>query len=105
MLLPMAPYSDQNKYENQGVIKLEPKFGNALIAKNNGITGILIHVGSLGPTWQLRRTNGCLRMRIDELHYLKQLIDELSISDSVTTVDVTENGSIISPSFENASCG
>lgn len=100
-----SPYTDTRKYGNQGVIKLEPQTGNALIARNNGRTGILIHGGDLGAGGQLRRTNGCLRMANDELAYLKQLINELSISDPVTILEVVESGVPNAPCFNNSTCG
>lgn len=98
------PYSDKHKYGNNGVIKLDPQTGNALTAKYNGRKGILIHGGDL-KNGQLRRTNGCLRMPNDEFAYLKGLINELSISDPVTILEVFESGNPNTPCSDNASCG
>lgn len=41
---------------------LDPIVGEALIAKQNGRTGLLIHGGDLHPDGRLRETFGCLRV-------------------------------------------
>ncbi len=95
------PYTDTRKYGPNGVIKLDPNGGQALIAKNNGRTGILIHGGDLNPGGSLRRTNGCLRLRNDEYNYLKTQAINLSLTDPLTVVQVYEVGSTSS----SISCG
>lgn len=61
-----TPYSDTDKFGPFGVLKLTPVSGQALIAKNNGRSGLLIHGGKLRVAAGreiLRPTNGCVRMR------------------------------------------
>ncbi|OQP38619.1 hypothetical protein A4H97_18005 [Niastella yeongjuensis] len=101
-----GPYKGNTKsYGPNGVFKLDPVSGNAALAETNGRIGILIHGGDLGPNAQLRRTNGCLRMRNDEFLALKTLVQNLSISDPVDVLEVFENGTSADPSFNNDTCG
>ena len=67
-IAPSGP--DTRKYGDAGVIRLEPVGGQALLAKQNGRTGLLIQGGSPGTTGLLRRTNGCVRMMNGELRHL-----------------------------------
>lgn len=61
-----------NVYGSAGVIVLDPVSGDALIAENNGRTGLLIHAGRQvsSPTPlpnHLKPTNGCVRMLESDL--------------------------------------
>jgi hypothetical protein len=67
------------QYGESGSIVLDPTSGNALTAKNNGRTGLLIHAGrhansSVVAPSALKPTNGCIRMRDWDL---QQLIDAI----------------------------
>jgi hypothetical protein len=55
------------RYGKSGSIVLDPTGGDALLAKRNGRTGLLIHAGrhafsSVVPASALKPTNGCIRM-------------------------------------------
>lgn len=101
----VAPYNVSKKYGPNGVIQMDPSSGDAATAQANGRTGILIHGGDLGAGGQLRRTNGCLRLRNDEYVYLKGLINGLLPTDPVTTISVSELGTPSHlPCDNNADC-
>ena len=100
------PYNNAHSYGVNGVIKLDPATRDAAVAKTNGRTGILIHGGELGAGGQLRRTNGCLRLRDDEFLYLKNNINNLMPIDPVTFVEVLEIGAPSTITCDtNATCG
>ncbi len=52
---------DERQHYGSVRLLLDPVGGDALIAKNNGRTGLCIHGGPLRDE-QLRATNGCLRV-------------------------------------------
>ena len=54
--------SDVRSYGPHNVISIEGTSGDALAAKVNGRTGLLIHGGALSATKTLRPTHGCLRL-------------------------------------------
>lgn len=58
---PGTPY-DAVRYGPNGAIRLEPVSGDALVAKLNGRTGLLIHAGREKANGKLTPTNGCLRV-------------------------------------------
>lgn len=63
------------QYGQSGSIRLDPVGGDALQAKNNGRTGLLIHAGrhaysSVIDPKALKPTNGCIRMRDWDLQLL-----------------------------------
>lgn len=102
----VPPYDDPHSYGINGVIKLDPASGDAATAKGNGRTGILIHGGELGIGGQLRRTNGCLRLRDDEFAYLKSNINNLLPIDPITIIEVLEIGTPSPiPCDLNSTCG
>lgn len=49
-------------YGPDAVIVLDPLSGDALTAKQNGRTGLLIHGGAPGENGRLRATHGCIRL-------------------------------------------
>ena len=72
------------QYGESGSIVLDPSAGEALTAKNNGQTGILIHAGrhansSVVAASALKSTNGCIRMRDWDLNLLIEAIRNNSI--------------------------
>jgi hypothetical protein len=99
-----TPYADTSKYGTAGVIKLDPVSGEALLAKQNGRTGILVHGGSPGGTHLLRRTNGCIRMMDAEL---ADLLDQIELlGENLHSLEVAEIGDSGSePCEPNGRCG
>lgn len=72
------------QYGESGSIVLDPSAGDALTAKNNGRTGILIHAGrhansSVVAPNALKPTNGCIRMRDWDLNLLIDAIKNNAI--------------------------
>jgi len=57
-------------------IKLDPRDGEALRAKENGRTGIGIHGGDPGLGGSLRPTFGCLRLENEAVKQIGQLIED-----------------------------
>jgi L,D-transpeptidase-like protein len=102
----VPPYDNTHSYGPNGVIRLDPQSGQATTGKANGRTGILIHGGDLGVGGALRRTNGCMRLRDDEMEYLLQQMTLLSPLDPVSTIEVAEmGGPSIFPCDTNSTCG
>lgn len=72
------------QYGESGSIVLDPSGGDALTAKGNGRTGILIHAGrhansSVVAPNALKPTNGCIRMRDWDLNLLIEAIKNNTI--------------------------
>ncbi|MGA7410622.1 MAG: L,D-transpeptidase [Bryobacteraceae bacterium] len=68
-------------------ILLDPLSGQALRAKQNGRTGLMVHGGAPPATGGLRPTNGCVRLSEDDQGSLVPLIQAValkSISVSIT---------------------
>lgn len=102
----VPPYNNTHSYGVNGVMKLDPASGDAATAKANGRSGILIHGGDLGAGGQLRRTNGCLRLRDDEFAYLKNNINGLYPIDPITVIEVVEIGTPSAIACDiNSTCG
>lgn len=76
-------------YGPHPVIALEPLAGDALRAKQNGRSGLLIHGGALGPNGKLRPTLGCLRLSNDDQESLVVLLDG---KDCECIVEESSNG-------------
>ena len=58
---PQTKYPAYN-YGPDHIIALDPQSGDALTAKGNGRTGLLIHSGGAGAQGRLRATHGCIRL-------------------------------------------
>src|SRR5215472_12721980 len=58
---------DVSQYGRAGIIVLEPVSGEAAIAEANGRWYIGIHGGAPGAHARLRSTNGCIRMRDEDV--------------------------------------
>jgi hypothetical protein len=100
---PGTAYPDVHKYGDVGVIKLNPSSGDALLAKQNGRIGLLIHGGDPGGNHLLRRTNGCIRMMNSEL---ADLIDQINqLGENLDSLEVVESeGSGNGPCDDNGTC-
>lgn len=61
-----------NSFGINGGLVLIPKSGDALFARNNGRTGLMIHGGVPGPNGKLRATNGCIRLSDADMKVLMQ---------------------------------
>lgn len=68
---------DVNKYGPNGAIVLAPASGDALSAKLNGRTGLLIHSGRDKGTGKLVPTNGCIRVSNADM---KRIVDAIVVS-------------------------
>ncbi len=102
--LPMVLRSGANTnhpadvYGSSGVIVLDPVSGDALTAKNNGRTGLLIHSGRQISTptplpSHLRPTNGCIRVLERDLAALVQAMrDNAFLFPGDVTLTVGPNG-------------
>ena len=86
------------------VIQIDPTSGEALLAKQNGRTGFLVHGGDPGGSQLLRRTNGCIRMMNTEL---ADLINEINqLGENLDSVEVVELAGAGTGSCENnGTCG
>lgn len=83
-----------HSYGDVGVIPIVPLSGDALTAKNNGRTGLLIHGGDPGNGQLLRRTCGCIRMMNSELADMISKMTDLQIQgDPVQNLTVQESPS------------
>ncbi len=69
-----------NSYGTAGLIVLDPQSGDALTAKQNGRTGLLIHGGAAGTGGRLRATHGCIRLSNADMAALVQAIRAASNS-------------------------
>lgn len=83
-----------NSYGNKGRIRIEPVSGEALLAKQNGRSGLLIHgKGADYTVNKLIVTNGCIRMLNSEIEVLIRAMIDLQIAgDAVTTCTVEHIG-------------
>jgi hypothetical protein len=81
---------NQKSYGPNGAIVLEPVGGTALIAKENGRTGVWIHGGATGKDDLLRRTNGCLRVFNADMTRIIDAIAKNSVNASANRCEVQE---------------
>lgn len=72
-------------------IKLEPISGDALVAKNNGRSGILIHGGAAGSGNKLRPTYGCVRVYNDDMKLLLNAIASGSSLGAKCVIETVSN--------------
>src|SRR5882757_9521558 len=73
-------------YGNKGRIRLDPTAGDALLAKMNGRTGLLIHgKGKDNAFTRLIVTNGCVRMLNSEIKVLIDSMIDLDLWGDPTT--------------------
>jgi hypothetical protein len=68
-------------------ILLNPLSGQALTAKNQGRTGLMIHGGAPSATGGLRPTNGCVRLAEEDQGSLVALIQPVALGS--VTVSIT----------------
>jgi hypothetical protein len=103
LITAVVPSGAGTKYGDAGVIKLNPSSGDALLAKQNGRTGLLVHGGDPGGIHLLRRTNGCIRMMNSEL---ADLIDQINqLGENLDILEVVELGGVgTGPCDDNATC-
>ncbi|MEM8523918.1 MAG: L,D-transpeptidase [Bacteroidota bacterium] len=79
---------NQNSYGPNGAIRLNPTGGRALLAKQKGRSGLLIHGGKLGGQkyWrgkgQLRATHGCLRLQNEDIKNLINQINQIRYNEA-----------------------
>lgn len=71
-------------YGMHGIVEMDPISGQALVAKNNGRTGLWIHGGAPSSTGGLRPTHGCVRLSEDSQEGLVQAIKQAGGSGKVT---------------------
>lgn len=80
-----------DSYGPNGIIFLRPSTGNALKAKANGRTGLAIHGGKIGTANKLRPTNGCVRLKNENM---AELINHLRFffmqGDTIEFIEVKE---------------
>jgi hypothetical protein len=69
-------------------ILLDPVSGQALTAKQQGRTGIMIHGGAPSPTGGLRPTNGCVRLSEADQGSLIALVQPVALR--TVSVVITE---------------
>lgn len=67
-----------SSYGPEAVIVLDPQSGDALTAKQNGRTGLLIHSGDPGAGGRLRATHGCIRLSNADMALLLKALREAS---------------------------
>lgn len=65
----------ERSFGTNGAIRMEGVDGDALIAAENGRTGLLIHGGDLNAAGRLRPTYGCLRVRNDAMRAIMNALD------------------------------
>lgn len=81
-----------NSYGNKGRIRLDPISGEALLAKQNGRTGLLIHgKGKDNIINKLIVTNGCIRLLNSEIFVLINAMIDLGLVNDPTTTCVVEH--------------
>lgn len=79
---------NQKSYGPNGAIVLEPTGGTALVAKQNGRTGLWIHGGATGKDGLLRRTNGCLRVFDADMTRIIEAIAKNSVNASANRCEI-----------------
>jgi hypothetical protein len=87
-LVPHHGETDLHTYGPHPSVLLDPQSGQALTAKTNGRTGLMIHGGVPSATGGLRPTHGCVRLSDANQNALIALITTLSLT--TITVTVTE---------------
>jgi lipoprotein-anchoring transpeptidase ErfK/SrfK len=80
--------SEVHTYGTFPSVLLDPVAGDALTAKNNGRSGLMIHGGAPGAGGKLRPTFGCIRVAEDDERDLAALIVRSTLTSS--TVRITE---------------
>lgn len=95
-IVEFVPYSaERDNLGPNGSLRLKPTGGEALQAKNNGRTGLLIHGGRLGNNNKLRPTNGCLRLSDADMKKLVNYYNSLAAPQSCSifkfTMDIETN--------------
>ena len=78
--------SDIHTYGTFPSVLLDPKFGNALKAKRNGRSGIMIHGGAPGAGGKLRPTFGCIRLSENDERDLAALVLRSTLASSTVVV-------------------
>lgn len=73
----------ERKYGPFGYIVLDPLSGPALVARQNGRFGLLIHAGALNAQGKLRPTFGCVRIADGDMKNLRAAIAELNNGDGL----------------------
>ncbi|MNI16099.1 hypothetical protein D3C73_694240 [compost metagenome] len=88
----VAAGSSEYSYGPYKRVSLDPVSGNALIAENNGRTGLMIHGGDPASTgavsYPLRPTYGCVRLSNANQKTLIQTIADLGGGKGKVTVNV-----------------
>ena len=85
-----GPAMPAHSYGPNGALRLNPVAGQALIAKRNGRTGLLIHGGDPRPSdGGLRPTHGCLRVSDPNMAVLAPLVRDLLARGEDVTVNVS----------------
>jgi L,D-transpeptidase catalytic domain len=90
-------------YGPHGAYVLEPISGDALTAKQNGRTGLLIHSGDPGEGGLLRATLGCLRLSNDNMRRLIEAVRAAGDNPVMNRCELVELSVLVGdPSSEGA---
>ncbi len=80
-----------HSYGPNQVLELQPTGGDALTARHNGRSGILIHGGDPSATGGLRPTHGCLRLSNDDMASLLKTMHDNHISPAHLTLSASDH--------------
>jgi hypothetical protein len=69
-----TPDHPVGRYGPNGFMRLAPVSGDAMLARENGREGLLIHGGHLDARGRMRPTNGCVRLHDDDMADLVALV-------------------------------
>ena len=89
-------YPDRS-YGPNGALRLDPAGGEALTAKLNGRTGLLIHGGAPGKQGRLRATHGCIRLSNEDIKKLLKAIRDAADDPSKRMCLISEIAASIGP--------
>jgi hypothetical protein len=82
----MASETDLHTYGAHPSVLLEPLTGQALTAKQQGRTGLMIHGGAPSQTGGLRPTHGCVRLSENDQGSLMTLVTPVVLSSISVSV-------------------
>ena len=85
-LVAHAGETEIHTYGTYPSILLDPSSGDALIAKQNGRSGLMIHGGDPGLGGRLRSTYGCIRVTESNERDLAALVLQSSLATSVVRI-------------------
>jgi hypothetical protein len=82
--------TDLHTYGAFPSLLLDPQSGEALIAKQNGREGLMIHGGAPSSTGGLRPTHGCIRLSEENQKALTGLLIDTPLNSLIVSVSESQ---------------